>query len=146
MNNEIQIVNYFIYNGINYSSGTEIILVDEIYLQYNLHLSNNYHVIFKERNVINEEILCLVKGVGCIIIPNNQYIKAIVKPIYYSKPSTISSAINNYTTRKKTPDIFHGCLWYIFIMLFLLICKNGFLYMIIATAFFVSWLIIEYKD
>lgn len=146
MSNKVQIVNYFVYKGINYSNGTEIILVDKIYLQYNLNPPNNYNVIFKERNIANEEMLCLIKGVGCIMIPNNQCVKGIVKPIYYNKPLAIESALNNYTTRKKTPDVFHGWLWYIFIMLFLLICKNGFLYMIIATVFFASWLISKYKD
>ena len=146
MSNKVQIVNYFVYNGINYSNGTEIILVDEIYLQYNLNPPNNYNVTFKERNIINEEMLCLIKGVGCIIIPNSRYVKGIVKPIYYNKPPAIESAFNNYTTRRKTPDVFHGWLWYIFIMLFLLICNNGFLYMIITTVFFVGWLISKYKD
>lgn len=146
MNNKVQIVHYFVYNGINYSNGTEIALVDEIYLQYNLSTSNNYNVAFKERNMINGEMLCLIKGIGCIAIPNVHYIKGIVKPIYYNKPPTIESALNNYVTRKKTPDVFHGWLWYIFIMLFLLICKNGFLYMIITTVFFAGWLIDQYKD
>lgn len=147
MNYTVRSFDYFFYNGIIYAKGTEIELTDYAYNQYGIKSNEKPCVTFISQNENSQEIYCLVKGLSCIAIPNNAiYIKRIIKPVYYHKPPAIESAINNYATKKKTPNVFDGWLWYIFIMMFLLICKNGFLYMIIATVFFASWLINKYKD
>lgn len=147
MGHTIQSFDYFLYNGIRYAKGTEIELTDYAYNQYGIKLNEKPCVIFISQNENSQEIYCLIKGLSCIAIPNNQnYIKCIIKPVRYYKQLDMESAFNNYTTKKKTPDVFNGWLWYIFIMMFLVICKNGFLYMIIATVFFARWLINKYKD
>lgn len=147
MNYTIQSFDYFFYNGTRYAKGTEIELTDYAYSQYGIKLNEKPCIIFINQNKNSKEIYCLVKGLSCIAIPNNQvYIKRVVKPIYYYEQPAIESAYNNYITKKKTPDVFNGWLWFIFIMIFLLICKNGLLYMIIATVFFAHWLINKYKD
>ena len=143
----VQSFDYFFYNGVRYAKGTEIELTDYAYNQYGIKSNERFCVTFISQNENSQEIYCLVKGLACIVIPNNPtYIKRIIKPIYYHKQPAIESAINNFTTKKKSPDVFHDWLWYIFIMMFLVICKNGFLYMIIATVFFAFWLINKYKD
>ena len=147
MDYTIQSFDYFFYNGARYAKGTEIELTDYAYSQYGIKSNEKPCVTFLSQNENSQEIYCLIKGVSCIVIPNNQnYIKCIVKPVYYHKQPAIESAINNFTTKKKTPDVFHDWLWYIFIMMFLVICKNGFLYMIITTVLFAFWLINKYKD
>lgn len=146
MSYTVKSFDYFTYNGITYSSGTEIELTDYAYGQYGIKLNEKPCVTFISRNENTEEIYCLVKGLACIVIQNNKiYIKDIIKPIYYNKPSKIDVAVNNFVTKKKTPDVFHGWLWYIFIMMFLVICNNGFLYMVIGTIIFVCWLINKYN-
>lgn len=147
MNYTVQSFDYFFYNGVRYAKGTEIELTDYAYSQYGIKSNEKPCVIFMRQNENSKELYCLIKGFSCIAIPNNHhYIKCIVKPIYYQNQPAIESAYNNYVTKKKTPDVFNGWLWFIFIMMFLVICKNGFLYMIIATIFFVCWLINKYKD
>ena len=147
MNYTVRSFDYFFYNGIRYAKGTEIELTDYACHQYGIKLNEKPCVIFMSQNENSQEIYCLVKGFSCIAIPNNQdYIKSIIKPVCYYQQPAIESAIHNFSTKKKTPDVFHAWLWYIFAMMFLIICKNGFLYMIIATVFFTFFLINEYKD
>lgn len=143
----VQSFDYFFYNGVRYAKGTEMELTDYAYIQYGIKLNEKPCVVFISQSENSQEIYCLIKGLSCIAIPNNQdYIKRIIKPVYYHEQPAIESAINNFYTKKKTPDVFNGWLWYIFIIMFLVICKNGFLYMIIATVFFARWLINKYKD
>lgn len=145
MNNKMQSFDYFVYKGVTYTKGTEMKLIDAVYEQYGIVLSTKPNVIFMNQNGTN--IYCLIKGLSIIMIPNDaSYIKEIIKPIYYEKPSAINSAMNNYITKKKTPNVFDGWLWYIFIVLFLLICNNGLLYIIITTIVFAGWLVNKYKD
>jgi hypothetical protein len=143
----IKLLDYFIYNGTRYVKGTEMMLTDYAYSQYGIVSIPKPCVIFIGQNENCSEIYCLVKGQTCILIPNNKtYIQRIIKPIYYSEQPAIESAVNNFVTKKKTPDIFNGMLWYIFIMMFLLFCNNGFIFMIIATVIFARWLIKKYKN
>lgn len=147
MNYAITSLDYFIYNDIKYAKGTEIELTDYACKQYGIKLSENHCIIFISQNESSQTICCLVKGMSCISIPNNSfYIKNIVKPIYYYKKPDIESAIDNFTTKKKNPDVFNGWLWYICITIFLFICKNGLLYIAVATVIFICWLIKKYKD
>ena len=126
---------------------TEIELTDYAYNQYGIKPTENHCIIFINQNKNNQTLYCLVKGMSCISIPNNCcYIKNIIKPIYYYEKPALKSAIDNFTTKKKTPDVFNGWLWYIFIIMFLFICKNGLLYIMIATVIFIYWLIKKYKD
>ena len=63
----LEVADYFVYKGISYAVGTEIALVDEIYLQYRgLNPSNNYKVIFKKMYMESGRLLCLIEGFSCI--------------------------------------------------------------------------------
>lgn len=145
MHNSVRQFDYFIYNGIAYAKGTEMKLIDAAYEKYGSMLNEKPNAIFVKQD--DTQIYCLIKGISVIMIPNDSnYIKEIIKPIYYEKPSAINSAMNNFVTKKKTPDVFDGLLWYIFIFLFLVFCNNGWIYMIIMTIIFIGWLINKYKD
>ena len=147
MNYVIQSFDYFYFNGVKYAKGTEIELTDYAYDKYGIKFTNKPYVVFMHQNKNCQEIYCLIKEFSYISIPNDSdHIKKIVKPMYYKEISSTESAIKNYSEKKKTPDLFDGCLWYLFIMIFLIIFKNGILYMIITTAFFIRWLINKYRD
>ena len=147
MNYAVQSLDYFIYNNVVYSKGTEIALTKYAYEQCGISSMQDKAVIFISYNPNDQKICCLISGLSCIAIPNNNmYLECIIKPIYHYNQSVLASTKSNFITKEKKPDVFNGWLWYIFIALFLLICKNGIFYIIIVTLFFATWLAGKYKD
>lgn len=147
MNYIVKSLDYFIYNDVIYSKGTEIELTQYTYERYGITPTENNSVVFISYNPSDQTICCLVKGLSCISIPNSSvYIQGVSNPICRHNQSAFQSAKNNFVAKRKKPDVFNGWLWYIFIALFLLICQNGIFYLIIATLIFVNWLVSKYKD
>jgi hypothetical protein len=129
-----------------YATGTEIELTDYAYNQYGIKFNERPCAVFISQNENSQTIYCLIKGMSCVSIPNSSlYIKGIIKPIYCYKKPALESAIENFVTKQKTPDVFNGWLWYILIIMFLFICKNSLSYIFATTLIFVFWLIKKYQ-
>lgn len=140
-------IEWFEYRGIKYAKGTEVVLSKHIMQKYVPYIQEQQTVIFLYRSKIYNDVCFLIPGKYNISVENNEeHIKKIVRPIYYKQKPAIDSAIENYKTKKRTPDVFNGTVWYLIICGFLLFCVDGFIGIAVATIVYVNWLINKYKD
>ena len=78
----------------------------------------------------------------------NDRIEEIITPVYYEYKPTWQIAIENYkkTPKVARPDIAPGTIIYIAVMLVGTIFKGNFIIWIIATIFYIRYLINMYRD
>lgn len=152
---------YFEFNGVLYAAGTKIEMTDSRKRElYGSFYDENYQSLatFEYRNKGGERIYCTYDEICrgkkvnrssptyTVFCPDEKNIKCIVKPVYYQKTSDSVSALTNFISGEKHPDIFNQLLWYIFIVCFLFICKGGIVGIVFATFVLVRYLIDQYKD
>ena len=135
--------NYFIYNGVKYTTGTMVKLKSPTSQD-----SNGFGVEFRRRVVDDtEHTYCVVDGKYTMEIPNfEDSIECIVIPVLYEEISAIDSAYNNFISKKKNPDVFNGTLWYIIIMIIAVIFYDRIIIWTGATVIWFLWMINKYKD
>lgn len=86
-------------------------------------------------------------GIGWIATPEDK-IEEIIEPVYYEDKPVWQTAMNNYSNTHPSAraDIMPGTILYIVVMLVGAIFKGNWVIWIIATYFYVKYLIDLYRD
>jgi hypothetical protein len=154
MENEVRSQNYFIYKGVAYGIGTQVIFYEHIYKHiFNSKAINQPHTFtggssdgwlgfyWIDDTIPRPKIYYNNKS----IYSPDEDIKEIVKPVYVELVPWQKQALSNMVNKTVSPDVFGGVLIYIVVMAIGALFKSILLIWVFATVVFIIWLLNQYR-